>query len=118
MEEVKIEERGWAGHCCVSNDCLFRRNTLITLGDRRIVVSTVGNLIDGSMIGSDRYYETMAFEAHYSNGYWEADVNEQIIAPDCEDSLSQTGWQADRLANEMHDDIVNIISKRIEMLVV
>jgi hypothetical protein len=68
VTEVKRTERGWGGYFICAKYCRFRRNTLLQYGDRRIVVSTVGNYHtqDGKLetIGAfGRYYETMAFEA-------------------------------------------------------
>jgi len=77
MSDVKITERGWAGHFCAAGLCGFRRNTLIEAGQKRVVVSTVGNLRDDGKtreVGVGRYYETMAFHAKKEGVYWEADV--------------------------------------------
>ena len=87
-DKVKRTERGWAGHFICGNDCRFRRNTLLEYGDKRVVVSTVGNLLyinpitkkgEITTIGLNRYYETMAFEATFENDfYWEADIGNAI----------------------------------------
>lgn len=45
-EGVRITYRGWPGHYCSARYCIFRLNTLIEVGDVRVVVSTVGNAWD------------------------------------------------------------------------
>jgi len=61
----------WAGHFIGAHRCRFRRNTLLTYENLRIVVSTVGliehweNEDEFQKIGVDRYYETMVFHAKY-----------------------------------------------------
>lgn len=75
-------ERGWPGHFIGAADCRFRRNTLLEYGDKKVVVSTVGDyIVNGEVwtVGLDRYYETMIFEAAQDDaGYWDADVKKQI----------------------------------------
>jgi len=118
LNDVKRTERGWAGHFICAGRCLFRRNTLLEHGDVKIVVSTVGNLVDDNMkiytIGCDRYYETMVFHAHLENGYWDADVTRQVRL--------KTKWQVtraeyqgfeptiDTIANDMHENAVTSIA--------
>lgn len=108
-------ERGWAGHFICANDCRFHRNTLISFMDRKIVVSTVGNLRrDGKMetIGAfGRYYETMAFEATEEGAYIEANVSEQLSF-NSEWEISYENFDdmpegVDNIADKMHEAVVN-----------
>lgn len=112
---IKTKERGWPGHFIGAASCHFRRNTLIedAASDTHVVVSTVGNYISPvnnkvDTIGFHRYYETMVFYAKYDGIYWDADVTKQIYL--------ETKWGIDRIdkytdqeANEMHDNIVNMV---------
>lgn len=103
MTDVTREERGWAGHFIGARFCLFRRNTLLVCGETRIVVSTVGRMLDVSSqefkpkfepIGAGRYYETMAFHASKYGPYWEADVTREVsltrIGPSTTRNLTPT----------------------------
>ena len=85
---IVVTERGWPGHFCAAQHCIFRRNTLIfdTCLKRGVVVSTIGNYYplglqkDGpTEVGYGRLYETMIFEAEeiYNNGekYLDSDVS-------------------------------------------
>lgn len=110
----RITERGFAGHFILSHRCTFRRNTLIDFGDRKIVVSTVGNLLekDGKSrdtIGINRHYETMAFEAVLQKGYWEADIGKQLSFKSPW-SISELEHESDAKADLMHDAVVNEIA--------
>lgn len=117
--ETKRTERGWAGHFICSDRCKFRRNTLLEHGDTRIVVSTVGQMIDLFLrgksgfgeVGLDRHFETMAFHAKHDGRYWDADVRKQI---DFGLPWSIETLDADDLANDMHESIVAEISRRLE----
>ena len=120
---MTITERGWAGHFICSGDCLFRRNTLIESGERRIVVATVGNeYIEGrghQTIGSgNRVYETMAFEAKFNDPYWEADILKSL-AFESEWSIScsprKMARDLDLRANEMHEAVVREFVDRLKI---
>ena len=114
---VQREERGWAGHYICAYLCQFRRNTLLTCGDRRIVVSTVGNMYDKrgqrEEIGYQRYYETMAFEAVLKNGYYEADVDREVPF-ESPWSLNENDEQSDQKANDMHEAVVAELTRGLE----
>lgn len=107
-------ERGWGGHFICSDECLFRRNTLVTNGEKRIVVSTVGLMKIGSSfetVGCERYFETMAFEAKFDGKYWDADVSRHV---DFESPWSIGIIDAENQANEMHENVVNEIMLKLE----
>jgi len=111
---IKISERGWAGHFFCANSCLFRRNTLIEYGKKRIIVSTVGAYINNDKLttigAGGRYYETMAFKARKEGPYWEIDVNKQLSFDSdwsiCAASESKLPKDVDNKANAMHDKVV------------
>lgn len=114
-KEVKITERGWAGHFICAHQCLFRRNTLLEYKDKKIVVSTVGAMRDSrknfTTVGHQRYYETMAFHSNKDDvRYHDADVSRQVSF--------DSPWAIDRLdaddeANIMHDNVVMEIKQRL-----
>jgi hypothetical protein len=100
---------------------MFRRNTLIECGDRRIVVSTVGNYIYQEKIqtiGHRRYYETMAFEAVLEGPYRDADVSEEVSFSSpwsiCADSPEELPGDVDNLADEMHEVVVAELMEMLE----
>lgn len=115
MLGIKVEERGWAGHFCHSSKCSFKRNTLVSLGNLRVVVSTVGAYQpitggDYQEIGFGRYYETMAFKAALAYGiYWESNVSKEVNF-DGKWMLDECVVESDNLANKMHDNAVHEIS--------
>lgn len=115
--KIKVTERGWAGHYIASSYCRFRRNTLLEFGEKRIVVSTVGNYvppivhrdIDKNIqtnIGAfDRKYETMCFEANWDGTYWDANVSKQIDFKS-KWALCELSFESDQKANDMHEKVV------------
>jgi len=122
MKKVKRTERGWAGHFCCCDRCLFRRNTLLELGEVKIVVSTVGLMrnihqehpesieLKFERVGCDRYYETMAFHAQ-DEKYSDADVSRQISF--------ESDWRINKIdaeieANEMHERVVKEMSDKMD----
>jgi hypothetical protein len=113
---VKRTERGWAGHFCAARSCLFRRNTLLEIGDIKIVVSTVGNYMFGEKreeIGHEIYFETMAFHAHLAEEkYWDADVRRGAISFDSNWALGEGADDND--ANNMHENVVKEITDKLE----
>ena len=115
-------ERGWAGHFICSPGCLFRRNTLLEYREQKIVVSTVGALLAGSllsagarhveMVGADRYYETMAFHANPSDTrYHDADVTQAVYFDSPWDIRNPDG---DDLANDMHEAVVAELTAKLK----
>jgi hypothetical protein len=125
VDNVKITERGWAGHFCCSDQCRFRRNTLIEYGGKKWIVSTVGNhrhpqTKELMTIGADRWYETMAFEACDKLGYIDADISKPlVIESECglyaatEEELYKKYPLADNAANEMHENVVKEMIEKI-----
>ena len=116
--KCKITYRGWGGHFCGAQHCLFRLNTLIEYNDIKIVVSTVGNyhykknndedkILE---IGYNRYFETMAFYAKKEHEYWEGNVKE-IYNFDSEWSWGKDG---ESQANTGHIKVVEEIRCKLE----
>ena len=127
--KIKTTERGWAGHFICSHDCRFRRNTLVECGEKRVVVSTVGDMHynascakimgksvnDPIEIGHKRHYETMAFKATLQGQYWDADFGAE------EYGVAEFGFMvtdknhdiADDLANAMHENNVGYIAQQL-----
>jgi len=115
-ETLKTTERGWAGHFICADRCRFRRNTLIEFGIKKVVVSTVGDMVIGNeqqQIGLDRYYETMSFEAQLdADGYWDADVTKPVVF-DSEWCVTKLTSESDAEANQMHNNVVSEISNKL-----
>jgi len=114
---VNRAERGWAGHFICGHRCLFRRNTLLTYNDIKIVVSSVGLMLMDynerkfGTIGHNRHFETMAFHADKKDKkYYDADVSKQIEF-DSDWCISEQ--DADDKANEMHEAVVLEISDKL-----
>ena len=122
--EVTHVERGWIAHFICADKCLFRRNTLIECEqtETRIIVSTVGAMrvetldrVYFAEISPGRFYETVAFHAHWDGIYWDADVSKKIINIDSPWNIDTCERETDEQANKMHDDIVTeIYSKMLE----
>ena len=121
--KIKITERGWPAHFICADRCMFRRNTLIEVGRKRVVVSTIGQmrkLNDKGIeeIGINRYYETMAFKAIKEGAYWEADILKEITFHSeraiCADDWSLLPDNIDNKANGMHDEVVKEITERLK----
>ena len=81
MSRIKETYRGWQGHFICN--CRYHLNTLLELDEQKIVVSTVGmfygNEKKPQMIGCNRYFETLVFEATEKNGFIDADVSKELF---------------------------------------
>ena len=117
---VTRTERGYAGHFIGCAKCSFRRNTLLELGEVRVVVSTVGSYRagkDGEVIpvsaAWNRYYETMAFRAAPAGGpYVEATGDGIKVAATC--AINECEFDSDFAADLMHEAVVAEIAARME----
>ena len=111
-------ERGWPGHYICGYRCLFRRNTLLTCGDTKVVVSTVGlqlkgfNKIGFEQIGIDRNFETMAFHSDEGDKKWnDPDVSRPF---EFESNWRIEEEDADVRANDMHEAVVLEITNKLK----
>ena len=115
-EPVERVERGWAGHFCSASKCRFRRNTLLTKGSAKIVVSTVGlyapdDDVFETLDSYGSYFETAAFHADESDfRYSDADVNRAISI---KGNRLIDEVDADDDANDMHEAIVSEVIERL-----
>lgn len=115
MKKLIRTERGWVGHFICADSCKFKRNTLIEYGDKKWIISTVGCMIcNGKIktIGRERYYETMAFEAKFDNPYLDIDVSKPIEF-DSNWAIGEINSNSDLIANDMHETVVEELSKKI-----
>ena len=122
--KVKITERGWAAHHICRDRCLFHRNTLIEYGDKKWIVSTVGNLRVNKKwdsVGHERWYETKAWQTKEEDGYLEIDVFNPIdFNSDCGlyaktvEELFEKYPCPDNVANDMHDAVVVELAEKIK----
>lgn len=114
--EPKRTERGWAGHYISSDRCQFRRNTLVEYENQKIVISTVGLLLNFKntqrveflRFGSYQYhFETMVFHAKPDDTrFHDADIT-RPIHPEQQWFIKKQN--ADDQANDMHEAIVQEI---------
>lgn len=116
-KQVKRTERGWIGHFCCADRCLFRRNTLLEYEDTKIVVSTVGGMMVENYgkkrfdtVGLERYYETMAFYSDPNDMVFHDIDVERKICLGCEWALNEID---DNKANDMHENAVEWVSKQM-----
>jgi hypothetical protein len=121
--KVKRTERGWGGHYICAYRCLFRRNTLLECEDKKIVVSSVGLMPVGDLgrvdckvgyeeIGFERHYETMAFHANQKDTrYYDVDVGRPVSFVS---NWSISELDADDKANDMHEVVVDELTKKLE----
>lgn len=113
-KELIRQERGWAGHFISAHRCRFRRNTLLSYNNIKIVISTVGFcILDNEIIeiGFNRYFETMAFHSDPKDvRYNDADVGQQVSF---ESEWAIREKDADDQANRMHEDVVTEITNRL-----
>ncbi len=109
---MRRTERGWAGHFCCAFKCAFRRNTLLEHNDIKIVVSTVGAMLERgryeALDSKNRFYETMAFHSKESDKeYHNIDGDKQVSF----DSEWETTKLDDIKANDTHEKVVDEITK-------
>lgn len=123
MKTVKRIERGWAGHFICAPYCRFRRNTLLTCGKTKVVVTSVGAMFykeDDHIqtIGVERYYETMVFLAEKNGPYIDTDVTKELRI-DSPWSINAKSWKdlpedVDNKANDIHEAVVVEITRKLE----
>lgn len=120
-ELVKRTERGWIGHYILADKCLFRRNTLLEYNEIKIVISTVGLLLNEnwredcdlprfSTVGLNRYFETVAFHANKDKRYYDINVSYQI---NFDSPWAISELDADDKANDMHEKVVEEIRQKL-----
>lgn len=120
---IKVKERGWAGHFCCAHRCKYRRNTLVSDGTRHIIVSSVGNMTintDINEIGHRKYYETMVFRGIKEGPYIEAGVSLELTVSDdlkmgiYSDSYDDLPADVDNIMDDQHDAIVEWVKNNFD----
>lgn len=121
--EVKETYRGWQGHFCCP--CRYHLNTLLELGDTKIIVSTIGNYVGNEKIpqwiGANRYFETLVFKAVKKGKFIDIDVSEELCEFDkayfVQDGTIEDEyfWQRQELsAEEGHREVIEKVKKYME----
>jgi hypothetical protein len=114
---IEVIERGWIEDSYESEYCLFRRNTLIQEIDVNIgiIVYTFGARFNASgrkfiPIGVNRHYETSVLVTRNNE-----DIKMELY-PLCRTlEINETNHlSADKLANEMHKEVVNQMLDEME----
>ena len=124
MTEVKVTERGWAGHFEDADRCAYHRNTLVEYDDRKIVVSTVGRYqVRGRIVEIDyeRWFDTKVCVAVQTAKYLEPDMKKEIhldcdtamYADNFSDLLKEHPEGIDNAADRMHEEAVKEVVKKI-----
>lgn len=115
-DDMKVTFRGWAGHFICADRCRFRLNTLIELGETRVVVSTVGLMEkfgrdeEFDTIGHNRHFETVVFHAKFDGTFWDADVEREIGFVS---EFAHLGIDKENEANAGHYAVVEEIKQKI-----
>jgi hypothetical protein len=115
---IEIIERGWAGHFCASDQCRFRRNTLLVDNEQgvSVIVSTVGAMyMRGELmeIGAYRHYETMTFVATQDGEYIDSDVSLELPYQAGLLMTKENMANVDNLANDMHQRVLAEVCENI-----
>jgi hypothetical protein len=121
---VKSTERGWAGHYCCADRCMFRRNTLVEASNGiKLVVSSVGAMRkigakDSSLdsyesVGCGRFYETMVFHADNNGKYIDADVCRNVTPSKKRWFVKELNENSDNEANDVHQGIVSYVALKL-----
>lgn len=127
MKTVKRTERGWPGHFICSSRCVFHRNTLLECGRVRIVVSSVGMMLNYGAVGfpntieyeaigaGERVFETMAFHAFLDQKiYWDADVSRSVDFKTDVGVFGKVKVDSEMICNNQHDKVVSELTKKLQ----
>jgi hypothetical protein len=116
---MEITYRGWPGHYCRADSCIFRLNTLVEHNNKFIVISTSGNMRINNIMemvspSHQAHYETFIFYSHDQDPvYHDADPSRQIhLPPPFQPYI--LGKDNDLQANENHYSAVQIVCSMLE----
>jgi hypothetical protein len=95
----------------------FAKKTILEVGSKAIMISTVGNGTDPSLsgplrLGYNRYYETMVFPARFECDVWMGSMGSEISF-DSKWEIDRVDENTDQEATEMHECVVTEIFKKM-----